>query len=96
MASGEACNRPTVHIWEATTMRAIRIIRTFHKNGIINLAFSRCGQFIISLGIDKNFSISVQDWKTEEIIAIRNTGSAPIFDIIVNPFNKFEFDTSGY
>lgn len=36
------------------------------------------------------------NWKTEEIIALRNSGPNPIFDVIINPYNKYEFVTVGY
>lgn len=36
------------------------------------------------------------NWRTEEIIAIRNTGQNPIFDLTINPYNKYEFVTVGY
>jgi hypothetical protein len=38
----------------------------------------------------------VINWRTEEIIAIRNSGPNPIFDLAVDPYNKLEFVTGGF
>jgi len=29
-------------------------------------------------------------------VALRNCGKEPIFDIVINPYNKYEFVTAGY
>lgn len=42
-------------------------------------------------------SIQVTNWKSEEIVAFRFTGfNSPIADIVMNPYNKYEFATCGY
>jgi hypothetical protein len=50
----------------------------------------------MSIGMDKNFSLQVTNWKTEEILAVRNSGNEPIFDMIINPYNNYEFVTAGF
>lgn len=46
----------------------------------------------------KFFRISIQviNWRTEETIAIRNSGPNPIFDLAIDPYSKFEFVTGGF
>lgn len=55
MASGEASVRPSIHIWDVRSLEPLRILKTFHKNGILQTVFSEDGEFIISLGMDKNY-----------------------------------------
>lgn len=55
VASGESSARPSIHVWNVINLEPYKILRTYHKNGIVNLAFSRDGALIVSLGMDKNF-----------------------------------------
>jgi len=57
VASGESSARPFIHVWNVINLEPYKILRTYHKNGIINLAFSRDGALIVSLGMDKNFRL---------------------------------------
>lgn len=50
----------------------------------------------MSIGIDNFFSIEVTNWKTEEILAFRNTGNNYILDVVFNRSNIYELATSGY
>lgn len=38
VASGESAYRPTIHIWSTETLETLRIIKTSHRWGIIELA----------------------------------------------------------
>lgn len=96
MATGESSPTPSVHIWSLTTLEPLKIIKTFHKNGILNMQFSKDGVYLITVGIDMFFSVQVTKWKSEEIIAFRNTDRAFIFDVVFNPKDKSEFATVGY
>lgn len=96
VATGETAENPTIHIWNVHDCLPMHIIETDHGAGIINLAFSSDGEFLISLGMDKFFSIQVTEWKTEEKIAFRNSSSTPLIDVVVNPTNKYEFATCGF
>ncbi|KAL4455920.1 hypothetical protein ABPG73_008674 [Tetrahymena malaccensis] len=95
VATGEASSKPTIHVWNVLNCEPFKILSTFHKNGIINMAFSNQSSLIVSVGMDINFSLQVTNWKTEEIIALRNSGQYHIFDVCFNPYNRYEFVTCG-
>lgn len=50
---------PTIHVWSAKTLETLSILKTSHKGGVLHLAFSGDGQLLISIGMDKTFSIQV-------------------------------------
>ncbi len=77
-------------------MEPFKVLQTFHKDGILHSRFSNDGVFLVTIGADPLFSIQVFNWKNEETIAFRNTTMMPIFDIIFNPYNKYEFTTVGH
>jgi len=52
--------------------------------------------FPTSLLANKYHSIQISNWKTDEIISFRNLGVAPVFDLVINPYNKYEFASCGY
>jgi hypothetical protein len=45
--------------------------------------------------VDISFSIQISDWKSEEILAFRNSSSLQVFDIQFNPLKKNQFVTCG-
>lgn len=96
MATGETSSRPQIHIWSVRDCSPLKVIKTDHGAGIINLAFSRDGSLLISLGMDSFFSIQVTNWKTEEKIAFKNSSPNPLLDVVVNPYNKHEFAVCGF
>lgn len=97
VATGECAKSPQIHVWRANSPNCApaAIIQTFHGVGIINMAFSRCGHLIVSVGIDNFFSLQVTNWKQEEVVAFRNTSPSRIIDVVVNPYDKYEFATCG-
>lgn len=86
---------PTIHIWSVANPEVFKVIRTTHKNGITLLTFSRDASLILSVGMDRYFSLQVTSWKSEEILAVRNSGPSQIFDVQFNPYNRYEFTTCG-
>jgi WD40 repeat protein len=95
VATGECIESPQIHVWSVLYCTPEAVIQTNHGAGIVNMAFSRCGDLLVSVGVDKYFSLQVTDWKNEEIIAFRNTSPHPIVDVVVNPYDKYEFATCG-
>ena len=95
VATGEGADSPQIHVWSVLTRAPKAIIQTNHGAGIINMAFSRCGSLLVSIGVDKYLSLQVTDWRSEEIVAFRNTSPSYIVDVVVNPYNKYEFATCG-
>ena len=97
VATGECAESPQIHVWRADedVCSPEAVVRTNHGTGIVNLAFSHCGELLVSVGIDKYFSLQVTDWGLEEVVAFRNTSPGPITDLVVNPYDKYEFATCG-
>lgn len=96
VATGETSESPQIHIWGVRDCSPLKVITTDHGAGIINMAFSKDGSFLVSLGMDQNFSIQVTNWKTEEKIAFKNSSPSPLLDVKFNPYNKYEFIICGY
>jgi WD40 repeat protein len=53
VATGEADSNPLIHIWDIYTCSTIKVIKTYHLAGIINIEFSNDGSFLYSIGNDK-------------------------------------------
>ncbi len=96
VATGETSPSPCIHVWSVVNLEPFKVLQTFHKDGILHVKFSNDGAFLVSVGADPLFSIQIINWKTEETLVFRNTGTSPIFDIIFNPYNKYEFTTVGH
>lgn len=77
-------------------MEALRVIKTYHANGVAKLAVSKCGSYIGSIGMDSNYSVQVTNWITDEIVAFSHTSPLPIFDLMFNPYDKSTLVTAGY
>jgi WD40 repeat protein len=60
VATGEVTHTsPSIHVWDAGTMETLVTIKTSHKGGILHLAFSSDGTLLVSIGMDKTFSMQV-------------------------------------
>ena len=57
VATGEVANEPTIHIWNAITLETLIVLKTSHENGVLHISFSKDGEYIVSVGIDKAFSL---------------------------------------
>ena len=77
-------------------METLVILNTAHKGGVLHLVFSTDGQKIVSIGMDRTFSIQVFIWKQNRTLAFRNTGYYAIFGIKFNPYDDSIFITCGY
>ena len=69
-------------------METEAVLNTSHKGGVLQLAFSNDGEKLVSIGMDKTFSIQVFQWKQLRTIAFRNLGFLPVFEIKFDPFNS--------
>ena len=63
IATGEVNLNPCIHVWDARNLETLSILKTSHKGGVLHLAFSGDGQLLISVGMDKTFSIQVFQWE---------------------------------
>lgn len=61
VATGEARQRPRIHVWEAVSCSSAAILPAFHERAITYLSFSPCGQYLASVGQDENHSLAI--WK---------------------------------
>ena len=57
MATGEVNVNPNIHIWDANTLETMMILKTSHKGGVLHLCFSGDGATLLSMGMDKSFSL---------------------------------------
>ena len=71
-------------------------METSHKGGVLNLAFSGDGTKLISIGMDKTFSLQVFLWEQERTLAYRNLGYLPVFGVKFDPYDSGRFFTCGY
>jgi WD40 repeat protein len=63
VATGEvASSSPNIHIWDAATLETIVILKTAHRGGVMHLTFSNDGSLLLSVGMDKTFSMQVFQW----------------------------------
>lgn len=95
VASGEACKNPRIHVWSTINYSMMSDISTQHSEGVLNLCFSYDGFYLISIGLDKNFSIQVTNWRENSIVAVAYTSSAPLLHLAVNPYDRSEFSVCG-
>jgi hypothetical protein len=63
---------------------------------VLHLAFSNNGDKLISIGMDRTFSIQIFAWAQERTLAFRNLGYFPVFAVKFDPFNNSQFVTAGY
>ena len=58
VATGEVTSvSPSIHIWDAATLETLVILKTSHRGGIMHLTFSNDGSLLLSIGMDKTFSM---------------------------------------
>lgn len=55
VATGDSSPQPVIHIWGLVNLEPLKVFKSYHRNGILNMAFSRDGSFLVSLGMDKYF-----------------------------------------
>jgi len=68
VVSGELCKTPSIHVWDAETLKCISVFRGYHQFGVSFVEFSPDNKFVISAGFRENCPIIVYDWKLNTII----------------------------
>jgi WD40 repeat protein len=67
-----------------------------HVNGVVNMAFSFDGLYLISVGlVGRCYNLQVANWRQGEVISEVQASPEPILDVIVNPYNRETFATCG-
>lgn len=95
-ATGEVNVNPSIHVWDAQTLETLVVLPTQHKGGVLHLIFSNDGQKIVSVGMDRCFSIQIFIWRQKRSLAYRNSGYFPVFGIKFDPYEQSSFYTCGY
>lgn len=62
----------------------------------MHLAFSPDGKKLVSIGMDRVYSIQVFQWEQNRTLAFRNLGYYPVFGLKFYPFENSRFITCGY
>ena len=60
------------------------------------MAFSPDGKKLVSIGMDRVYSIQVFQWEQNRTLAFRNLGYYPVFALKFYPFENSKFITCGY
>lgn len=96
IASGEISINPSIYVWNIETLETIKILKTGHLDGILHLAFSKNGKYLVSIGNDLKFSMQIFLFEQSFTLNFINVGEFPIFEIKFFNFNEQKFITSGY
>ncbi|PIK34378.1 putative echinoderm microtubule-associated protein-like 6 [Apostichopus japonicus] len=84
-ATGQVGRDPTIHIWDATTMKTLAMLKGQHQRGVCAVDFSGDGKRLASVGLDDNHCIVVWDWRHGEKLATTRGHKDKIFVIKWNP-----------
>lgn len=68
VATGESGKQPRVIIWEGKTRNVLFSDRNFHRDGVIQTAFSADGNLLASVGNDLHHSVALWDWKSGTLL----------------------------
>ena len=63
VATGQIGVDPEIHVWDAMSKQTLSTLKGFHKIGISALNFSCTGKFLVSLGVDSQFSLAIWRWQ---------------------------------
>ncbi|XP_041352370.1 echinoderm microtubule-associated protein-like 6 isoform X2 [Gigantopelta aegis] len=95
IATGQVGRDPSIHIWDAETLKTGAILKGHHQRGICALDFSVDGKKLVSVGLDDNHSVVVWDWKKGEKLASTRGHKDKIFVAKWNPFDNNKLVTVG-
>jgi len=56
---------PYICVWDTNTMEQVKRI-TYHQRGIISLAFSPDGKYLLSIGNDDSHTLALWEWEAKE------------------------------
>jgi WD40 repeat protein len=85
VATGEIGRNPKIIIWETGSMQPTQTLVGVHKRGIAQLAFSPSGVLLASIGLDKNHTLIIHEWKTGIELSKTPTGTNQIYGLKFQP-----------
>ncbi|KAL3875087.1 hypothetical protein ACJMK2_038022 [Sinanodonta woodiana] len=95
VATGQVGRDPSVHVWDADTMKTVAILKGQHQRGICAVDFTGDGKKLVSVGLDDNHCIVVWDWKKGEKLATTRGHKDKIFVVKWNPLDSNRLVTVG-
>ncbi|XP_046338524.1 echinoderm microtubule-associated protein-like 6 isoform X1 [Haliotis rufescens] len=95
VATGQVGREPSIHVWDAETLKTGSILKGHHQRGICAVDFSGDGKKLVSVGLDDNHSVVVWDWKKGEKLATTRGHKDKIFVVKWNPFENSKLVTVG-
>jgi WD40 repeat protein len=69
VATGEIGKSPKVIVWSSADCKPHAVLTGLHSRGVNNVAFSREGNRLATVGLDDNHTVAVWKWKTSDLIA---------------------------
>ncbi|XP_060573407.1 echinoderm microtubule-associated protein-like 6 [Ruditapes philippinarum] len=95
IATGQVGRDPSVHVWDAETLKSVSVLKGHHERGVCAVDFSGDGKKLVSVGLDDNHSIVVWDWRKGEKLATTRGHKDKIFVVKWNPFDNNKLITVG-
>jgi microtubule-associated protein-like 6 len=95
VATGQIGAKPTINIWESTSLQTLSIIEGFHEVGISSLCFSADGKTLLSLDVGAAVGIAVYNWRTGALLSSHQTPHHRIFVAEFRPETEAAFVTCG-
>jgi len=87
VATGEMGRFPKIIIWESTTMKIVQTLSSpdGHQRGVSRLAFSPSGTVLASIGLDKQHTMILYNWKKGVQLVKYPTGLNRVFGLSFQP-----------
>lgn len=89
VASGEIGHKPRISVWSAVTTKALQVISDFQEKSVIGLEFSNTSDLLAVVGLDKDHSVSIYDWKQGILLCRCFSGCRRIIDICFSPDDQY-------
>ncbi len=100
VATGQIGVNPVIHVWDATSKETKSILSGLHKStqGVCSLGFSSSGKLLVSVGLDKNYTIGVWRWQEGSLIASATADNYPnrVFRAMFRPDSDTSFVSVGF
>ena len=84
-ATGQVGKIPIIQVWSSATMQTLATLRGFHELGIATLGFNKDGTKLASVGLDRDHSIAIWDWRKGVRLATSPGHTDKIFEARFNP-----------